>query len=788
MNRSNRSSWRVLVPVVLALAAGLATSVQAAPVTDEFTYQGELVNAGTPANGSFDFRFRLYDAAAGGVQVGAQIIRTATCTDGKFTTTLQFPGVFNGTALWLEIDAAPAGSGSWTTLGPRQALTVTPNAAFSMLAASAQNAQLLGGQNGGFYTNASNLNAGTLPSARLQGAYSNALSLSNPANSFTGSGAGLTSLNASAVSSGTLSDARLSSNVAFLNIAQSFTATKSFPAAPAFNAVGAPFAVSSTALVTNLNADMVDGQHASSFSLAGHTHAATDIVSGVLSDARLSSNVALLNTAQTFTAVKTFGANAIFNASVGIGTASPLYPSHIVDTGGIASYVNNDGGASVPYGFYSVVNSTTTKYGYYADVNGNLTGTGYGLYINNESPSGRGVYAITSGTGSNYGYYNSNSGDTGRGFYASMTGAGVNYGVYISNSSISGYGGYFNNTALSGTTYGLFCENNSPDGYGLYARHDASTGLGPAVYGTTDSTSSGSTSGGAYGVHGIVNSTAPGGYSAGVRGENRGTSGSGIGVWGSHAGSGWGGYFTSESGYGVYATSTDFYAVRGISTNSYGVYGSSTASYGVRGISTSSYGMYGTSTDNYGVYGTSTNDYGVRGYSTNSYGGHFDTGVSGGVALYVVGTASVGVITIRGGADLAENFEVKSEPDSVLPGMVVMIDDEHPGAMELAVGAYNRRVAGVVSGANELSAGMILGEFEGLENAKPVALTGRVWTFVDASQHAVEPGDLLTTSDTPGYAMPVADQSRAHGATIGKAMSRLEKGEKGMVLVLINLQ
>jgi hypothetical protein len=36
--------------------------------------------------------------------------------------------------------------------------------------------------------------------------------------------------------------------------------------------------------------------------------------------------------------------------------------------------------------------------------------------------------------------------------------------------------------------------------------------------------------------------------------------------------------------------------------------------------------------------------------------------------------------------------------------------------------------------------------------------------------------------------MPVIDDSKAHGATIGKAMSSLAKGEKGMVLVLVNLQ
>jgi hypothetical protein len=51
----------------------------------------------------------------------------------------------------------------------------------------------------------------------------------------------------------------------------------------------------------------------------------------------------------------------------------------------------------------------------------------------------------------------------------------------------------------------------------------------------------------------------------------------------------------------------------------------------------------------------------------------------------------------------------------------------------------------------------------------------------------IKPGDLLTTSDTPGHAMRVADHARAQGAVIGKAMSVLKEG-KGMVLVLVTLQ
>ncbi|MGK6350583.1 beta strand repeat-containing protein [Parapedobacter sp. DT-150] len=57
-------------------------------------------------------------------------------------------------------------------------------------------------------------------------------------------------------------------------------------------------------------------------------------------------------------------------------------------------------------------------------------------------------------------------------------------------------------------------------------------------------------------IRGIVNSTAPGGFSSGVRGINNGTGGLGIGVWGSHGGSGWGVYGLTPDGLGVYGNAS----------------------------------------------------------------------------------------------------------------------------------------------------------------------------------------------------------------------------------------
>jgi hypothetical protein len=69
-----------------------------------------------------------------------------------------------------------------------------------------------------------------------------------------------------------------------------------------------------------------------------------------------------------------------------------------------------------------------------------------------------------------------------------------------------------------------------------------------------------------------------------------------------------------------------------------------------------------------------------------------------------------------------------------------------------------------------------------------VALAGRVYCNVDATEEAVEVGDLLTTSALAGHAMKVSDHIRAQGAILGKAMSRIEKGQTGQILVLVTLQ
>jgi len=145
-------------------------------------------------------------------------------------------------------------------------------------------------------------------------------------------------------------------------------------------------------------------------------------------------------------------------------------------------------------------------------------------------------------------------------------------------------------------------------------------------------------------------------------------------------------------------------------------------------------------------------------------------------------------LQITGGSDLSEQFEVSDEGGKVKPGMVVCIDADNPGKLVVSKETYDRTVAGIVSGAGGVKPGMLMGQ-KGTEadGEHPVALTGRVYCWADASNGPIEPGDLLTTSDMAGHAMKVTDYTKAQGAILGKAMTSLEKG-KGLVLVLVSLQ
>ncbi|MBN1139700.1 MAG: hypothetical protein JXM73_24215 [Anaerolineae bacterium] len=131
----------VVLCVALAAMAGSVGAQGPAPQTalqaalgTEFTYQGHLEDGGSPANGSYDLLFTLYDAGSGGAQVGNAVsIENVTIADGMFVVSLDFGAVaFDGQARYLEAAVRPGSStASYIPLSPRQALTAAPYALYA---------------------------------------------------------------------------------------------------------------------------------------------------------------------------------------------------------------------------------------------------------------------------------------------------------------------------------------------------------------------------------------------------------------------------------------------------------------------------------------------------------------------------------------------------------------------------------------------------------------------------------------------------------------------------------
>ncbi len=135
-------------------------------------------------------------------------------------------------------------------------------------------------------------------------------------------------------------------------------------------------------------------------------------------------------------------------------------------------------------------------------------------------------------------------------------------------------------------------------------------------------------------------------------------------------------------------------------------------------------------------------------------------------------------------ADCAEDFNIGTEL-LVEPGTVMVLGED--GALFPSQYAYDKRVAGVVSGAGDFKPGIVLDKQVSDSNRQPIALLGKAFCKVDAGHGAIEIGDLLTTSSTPGHAMKADDPLKGFGTVIGKALRPLAEGQ-GLIPILIALQ
>jgi hypothetical protein len=135
-------------------------------------------------------------------------------------------------------------------------------------------------------------------------------------------------------------------------------------------------------------------------------------------------------------------------------------------------------------------------------------------------------------------------------------------------------------------------------------------------------------------------------------------------------------------------------------------------------------------------------------------------------------------------ADCAEEFEVDGA-ENIDPGSVLVISSENE--LKRSAQPYDRRVAGVVSGAGDYQPGILLDRQNSSGTRLPVALMGKVFCKVDARSNPIHVGDLLTTADLPGHAMKASDPIKAMGSIIGKALRPLQSGV-GLIPVLVTLQ
>jgi hypothetical protein len=226
-----------------------------------------------------------------------------------------------------------------------------------------------------------------------------------------------------------------------------------------------------------------------------------------------------------------------------------------------------------------------------------------------------------------------------------------------------------------------------------------------------------------------------------------------------------------------------------LGTSGSGVEGRNSASDNLGLLGTPSYGVYGKAGNatSYGIAGEGEN---IAIWANNTASGknaYLGTPALAGDFygdVIVHGTTRTDVLTITGGSDVAEPFSVGEE--RLAAGTVVVIDEGRPGRLKVSDREYDRRVAGVVSGANGVAPGLTLYD-DSVGGDQLVALTGRVYALADASTAPIRPGDLLTTSGVPGRAMKALDSARTTGAVLGKALTSLEGGQ-GLVLVLVSLQ
>ncbi|HEY0461798.1 MAG TPA: hypothetical protein VGC97_21885 [Pyrinomonadaceae bacterium] len=128
----------ILRQILVGLIAAFLSTIPAIAQTTAFTYQGKLTDNGAAQN-TYQMQFALFDAAAGGSQIGGTMTNSSVAVNqGVFTVQLDFgASVFTGADRFLQISVRRNASETYTILSPREKIASSPYSVRTLSAAQA---------------------------------------------------------------------------------------------------------------------------------------------------------------------------------------------------------------------------------------------------------------------------------------------------------------------------------------------------------------------------------------------------------------------------------------------------------------------------------------------------------------------------------------------------------------------------------------------------------------------------------------------------------------------------
>jgi hypothetical protein len=455
-----------IIPSAVELLGGTPASAYAfsaeqveplAPVGSGFTYQGRLLNNGSPANGNYDFRFTLFDDPSAGSQVGNPVSQAAVpVAGGLFTTILNFgsaSSIFNGEARYLHIEVKPAGGPSYTTLSPRQPITPAPYALYALKTQGYKNVVTVAGSGGDHTSLAAALSSISDNSVENRylvrvapGVYTETVAMKQWVD-IEGSGVNNTIISwpgSSASTTGTITGAN---NAELRHMTVRNTGGSTFGIA-IYNGGTSPSLLHLAATAYGNSSNIYTVYNTSNAAPRMADMRVTASGSGTIIRAVFNNGSSPVMENITATASGMVSIQAVFNAN----GSSPAITNLTATASG--------GGTNV--GVYNYIDSSPTMTNVTAKASGGADG--YGVYnISNSSPRMSNVAATAEGAGggNRYGVANSGSSPAMHNVVATASGGSTNYGVFTCCGGAPG----MNNvtaTASGGTnSYGLYNDSVS---------------------------------------------------------------------------------------------------------------------------------------------------------------------------------------------------------------------------------------------------------------------------------------------------------------------------------------